>query len=728
MSPHPPSSPVPGLGLEAYTDAMVAHPGDHVAVMASGRGSARSEVVRLHHGDPSPAGPGTRTSPVPWHPPRDVTLRPQHLDLGSHLRIPDLPPLEEGLTVGAWIRPRLLHPGWTAIAARWAADDLGFGLFTAGKTLVGGLSTDGHRVGWLNAKEFVVLDVWQLVVLTYDATTGLARLHQHFRSDHHRATPHDLVVSEQQLPPRPLHPSRADLLIGALPPVHDGQVGHWAHLNGRVGGPFLADRALAVEEVKDLTTGTWPEGLLARWDLSRDVETDRVVDVSGHHHHGVAVNLPTRAVPGVAYDAAHRYLREGSYDRQPALYDAVDLHEDDLDDAGWEPVDHVAVPATADPGLYAVTVTTERERVVMPLVVSRPEAEADLVVVLPTLTWTAYCSNRSPYSFTRDGVLDRGNSLYHLHTDGSPVYYASRRRPTRTHDPTRGFEQRGAHKITANLYLLDWLEHEGLEHEVVADDDLHHRGVRALGGCRCLVLGSHPEYWTPEMLAALEAHLAGGGRVVYLGSELLLWVTTIDPRRPWVMEVRKSRLGDFHPPVPRPPGEARHSTAPVLGGAWAERGRHARDLVGVEVAAQAWHPMPSALAPGFTRTAAAADPRYRWVFAGVEEDPIGRYGLNHGSAAWMEMDGARPGAWLPGVERRVLATATHPEFWTPDPEAPTADVVLSTYPGGGAVFAAGSMTWTGSLSANGYDNGVARITRNVLDRFLARPAGESVLD
>jgi N,N-dimethylformamidase len=44
------------------------------------------------------------------------------------------------------------------------------------------------------------------------------------------------------------------------------------------------------------------------------------------------------------------------------------------------------------------------------------------------------------------------------------------------------------------------------------------------------------------------------------------------------------------------------------------------------------------------------------------------------------------------------------------------------------VFAAGSVTWTGSLSHNDYDNNVSRITRNALVRFLATPPGRTVLD
>jgi N,N-dimethylformamidase len=37
---------------------------------------------------------------------------------------------------------------------------------------------------------------------------------------------------------------------------------------------------------------------------------------------------------------------------------------------------------------------------------------------------------------------------------------------------------------------------------------------------------------------------------------------------------------------------------------------------------------------------------------------------------------------------------------------------------GGAVFATGSIAWCGALAHNGADNNVARVTANVLRRFL----------
>jgi N,N-dimethylformamidase len=47
-----------------------------------------------------------------------------------------------------------------------------------------------------------------------------------------------------------------------------------------------------------------------------------------------------------------------------------------------------------------------------------------------------------------------------------------------------------------------------------------------------------------------------------------------------------------------------------------------------------------------------------------------------------------------------------------------ADMVFFETLNGGAVFSAGSIAWAASLAHDGYANNVARITANVLRRFL----------
>ena len=47
-----------------------------------------------------------------------------------------------------------------------------------------------------------------------------------------------------------------------------------------------------------------------------------------------------------------------------------------------------------------------------------------------------------------------------------------------------------------------------------------------------------------------------------------------------------------------------------------------------------------------------------------------------------------------------------------------ADITFFETPSGGAVFSTGSISYAGSLSPNDYQNDIARLTGNVLKRFL----------
>ena len=46
------------------------------------------------------------------------------------------------------------------------------------------------------------------------------------------------------------------------------------------------------------------------------------------------------------------------------------------------------------------------------------------------------------------------------------------------------------------------------------------------------------------------------------------------------------------------------------------------------------------------------------------------------------------------------------------------DMTFFECPGGGAVFATGSITWCASLDHHNYDNAVSKLTANVLERFV----------
>jgi N,N-dimethylformamidase beta subunit-like protein/concanavalin A-like lectin/glucanase superfamily protein len=699
--------------------------GDSVELMLGGtEAELPLSVVRLRHGDPSPSGPGLLYDTVSWDVPERVDARDHALNLGSYASIPTLPPLQGGAgTIAVHLRPTLVRGGWHAIAVRLPlAGELGFALLIGGQGILAGcaVAADGREV-WISSPEAVAVGRWQSAALAIDPTGGELRLtHRIDGSVLSRAVA--LTGYEGT-------GTGAPLLFGAAPDPAartDGALRHY--FNGSLARPVVLGGALSAADAAELLHDGEPPlavPVVGRWACGEQVQGRTLVDRSPSAAHGVLHNAPARAIPGpdwVARDAAR-------YQDSPQTYDAVRLHEDDLDDARWPPAATLDVPTDAAPGIYAARIDDGQHGLWLPFVVARPRPAAPALALIPTLTWQAYSSNRRPFTWSEDGVIDAGVALYDQHADGSPVYYATARRPHRAGPPDRGFAAYGAHNITANLYLIDWLRQLGIEHDVAADQHLHAQGADLLSSYRCLILGSHPEYWTAAMLAALVAYLDHGGRVMYLGANGLYWVTSIDPERPWLIEVRKRGEGDFADGTGALPGESVHSTTLEVGGTWASRGIPPRDIVGVEFAANA-HPHTIRGPVAFERTAASRDPRYRWVFEGVgENEPIGGVGAGAAGAGY-EMDAVWPPA-LPGMESAVLlARARDPGFYGPRrvPVEPAADLALRLLDRGGAVFAAGSVTWTALLSHDDYQGSVSRITENVLRRFIETPDGESVSD
>jgi N,N-dimethylformamidase len=230
------------------------------------------------------------------------------------------------------------------------------------------------------------------------------------------------------------------------------------------------------------------------------------------------------------------------------------------------------------------------------------------------------------------------------------------------------------------------------------------------------------------MLDGLESYLAEGGRLLYLSGNGLYWPVGVDPARPHAIEVRRGQNGTGT--WRSAPGENYLSTTGEPGGLWRDRGRPPQRLVGVGMAASGFD-----VALPFHRSPASFDPQYAWIFDGIGPDEaIGDAGLVMGGAAGLEIDRADPALGTP-PHAAVLATAAgFSDSYTRTIEEVTAadgkqggtsspevrgDVVYFEGPYGGAVFAAGSITWCGGLSHNGYDNPVSRITGNVLRVFSA---------
>ena len=440
----------------------------------------------------------------------------------------------------------------------------------------------------------------------------------------------------------------------------------------------------------------------------------------------------------------------------PREYAAIHFHEDDVSDAGWATDFEFTVPDDLPSGAYVMRLAAEGYADELPFYVRPPRGRpgADVLFIASTYTYQAYANHArgNVDAALRERVAawgaspnypddhpEYGLSTYNRHRDGSGICYSSRLRPVLTFRPryltfldARGS---GLRHYPADTHLLDWLETQSIRYDVATDEDVEAEGADLLQAYAAVLTGSHPEYHTERTLDAHAGYLAGGGRLVYLGGNGFYWRIAVSPALPGVIEVRRAE-GGIRAWEARP-GEYYHALDGAYGGLWRRNGRPPQQLVGVGFSAQG-------LFEGsfYRRQPGAADPRAAWILAGVEGAVIGDFGLSGGGAAGFELDRADISLGTPADAVVVASSEGHgPSFVvvpeellshlaTVSGERPSrllrADMAYSELPGGGAVFAVGSITFCGSLSHYGYDNAVSRILRNVLDRF--RSAGRASED
>lgn len=487
------------------------------------------------------------------------------------------------------------------------------------------------------------------------------------------------------------------------------------------------------------------EAPIAAWDLgaARDAT---VPDRGAAGAHGFTVNQPASAVTGPAWRGG-----EVDFRNAPDEYDALHFHGDDLDDARWEPSLELDVPRSCASGLYGLALSADGAEDVIPFVVRAPPGTttAHTAVWLPTYTWQAYANQRwSPaeaVALERLSLLDEeavqpgdrrldahpewGLSLYDRHRDGTPCHYSSRLRPIANLRPEHVHRHSGLpREFSGDVRFLRWLRARGRAVDLLTDDDLHREGAAAFAPYRVVVSGSHPEYVTHRMHCELQDFTTGSGRLVYLAGNGLYWVTGVDPDRPHVIEVRRGHVGS-NPQGDPPPGEQHLSTTGELGGLWRHRGRTPQAVVGVGMTAMGW-----GAAGGFAWTEASAGESVAFVTRGIDRTrPLGA-GTDAfpWGAACDEIDRADAALGTPACAV-VLATSQgrHDERYTTMPEDDAygggelaerlvrADVVYAESPGGGRLFAVGSMGWTPALW---HCADVERVTLNVLDELASAPA------
>ena len=689
-------------GVVGYLDNLYASPGDEFVVRVSvldGTGRYRAELVRLICGETGPDGPGLKEETIGTTLAGEYEGHEQPVPIGSYARVDGLPPLD-ALELSLLVWPTLPGRGAQALISldrlRLELDDRGAAALTIDdETISTGLP--------LRPK------AWYRVDARYDSATGEA------------------IVRSTPLPG--LHVDRAGeasgtlrrgvhvvgpLLIAAAP----GPRGATRHFNGKLEAPALRSVALAAE-----------------WDFSRAIGTDRIADRSGHGLHGRTVNAPKRAVTGARWDGSVHDWRQ-----DPGHYGAIHFHQDDLYDAQWQPSLRFHLPEHLRSGYYAVKLQASGPPFYVGFVVS-PKAgapRAKLAVLASTVTYLAYANYRrrmspGPFELTMgalptvdmiDVLLaehpEFGGSTYDVHKDGFGVGHASLRRPLFNMRPTGRFWN-----FSLDLCLIDWLEAQGIAYDVISEHELHERGVELLNPYRAVLTPSHPEYHSLEMLQAIEAYLAAGGRFMYLGGNGFYWRVSFDPAHPGMIELRRAEDGTRA--WAEQPGQYYHATG-EYGGLWRRIGRPPNTLVGIGFIAQGFD-----ASSYYRRTAASRDPRAAFLFDGIEDEIIGDFGAWGGGAAGLEIDCYDAGLGSPPHALVVASSENHSNaFLLVNEEMLSnsrgvdgtlnarikADIVFFETPAGGAVLSTGSIAFVASLAHDNYRNNVSRLLRNAILRFI----------
>jgi N,N-dimethylformamidase len=735
--------------LTGYSDRISARPGETVSFFVSSENESAyaARLVRLIHGDENPDGPGYSDEVIPAGFDGIYPGICQKIKTGSFGLVDQPEPLSAlaSFTVTAIIWPTMAGRGEQVVMAHWDGSR-GFQLLIDAGGCAAVTLGDGSETVRLATGAPLVSANWYLIVAAYDGVTGAIDIR------HSALHPRSLATARHTaraygaarfVPARDAALTFAARLVAST----SGQQPHGEqHYNGKLEAPRIFDRVLDDAELVEAATaegGHAHPALVAGWDFSVAIDTMELRERSRNRLNGRTINLPTRAMTGHVWTG-----EEMNWTHRPEHYGAIHFHDDDLCDAGWQPSFVWQVPEGLSSGLYSAHLVNDDGEEFIPVVVRPPlgKPAARLALLLPTASYLAYGNERcgtdakgrplfeSVKLKAHDHFLNAhpeyGLSLYDRHNDGSGVAYASRLRPLVNMRPKvrswLGGKGSAVWQFNADTHITHFLESAGIDFDILTDEDLDCEGVAAIADYACVLTGTHPEYWSTRMLSAIEEFKDQGGRLVYMGGNGFYWRVAYHPELAGVMEVRRAEGGIRS--WAAIPGEYYHSFTGELGGLWQRVGRSPQTVVGVGMTSQGFD-----RSTYFRRTAESHDPRVAFAFDGVDEAVIGDFGLIGGGAAGSEIDRADFAWGTPGHALVVARSENHSDAYLvamEDMYEPSrdiggaghplihADMTFFETPAGGAVFAMSSIAWAGSLSHEGFDNNVARISANVLRRFI----------
>ena len=737
------------IELLGYTDQFSYEPGSPISLMVTGSGDASVELVRLRTG---PHLEQTEAESVPWAASGRYSLEKQSSSVGSFMVV-DRPWSEaiDHVSFSAWIWPtRAGEPSQTLFSTGDGQLSIAVDRGAVRVTLGTGAGAEHHVADTvIEDRSWYYVEVELTAAAVRITVNGGDPRQQHKRWTSHAELGNPFTLSAPSC-----------LLIGAAEPrrlnLHASAPNGIATelFSGKIEAPIIVRGKLSNAE-RALSQGGGGAALpqhriLGGWGFELDGcgPSASIDNLRTGAPAGTLINLPTRGVTGHLWRGDKQSFLESAGE-----YAAVHFHTTDLVDAGWSPLVQAELPKDLESGVYGLRIATDTNVDCVPIVVlpSERSRRKRVAVVLPTLSYLAYGNETNfegldprimsspppsrPYDDDRIGLTDFGRSMYDTHSDGSGVVFSSWSRPLPNirHDYSWwGAGPESGHLLPADMQLIEWLETQDVGFDVVTDLEVHQQGLELLGQYPVILTGHHPEYTSESMLDALTAYRDAGGRIGYLGGNGFYWVTEVYSDSPIVVEIRRGQSGIRC--WESEPGEVTLVSTGTPGGLWRHRGRAPQKLVAIGMAAQGFDQ-----SVGYTKTEAGRSGPYAWIFDGVEEEPFGCYGNMWDGAAGHEVDRADVALGTPTAA--VVVACSLPfgaQYMRAIEELPMtlpgagdgttdgdvrSDVVYCDYPNGGAVFSVGTMAWVTSLLHNEGENGISRITLNVIRHFLSDAGG-----
>lgn len=534
-------------GVHSYAQKIITA-GDTIQFRTSATVPYELSICRLGHAIDDPAGDEVlKTFPV-----AEPVTQPIHP--GSFVHVEKGLPAEEALealSLEVWIRPWAVKGWQTLIAQHNYPTACGFGLFLNAEGAAQFYLGDGadYRAEWTLTGPKLEARRWQHVVGTWDGKVKRLWI--------------DGKLTAEQAFEGSVRPGPAPLWLGAC--GHDGPAVNL--LEGDLAMPVVYGRALSAEEIQVRFRQQGlerPSGdkVLGCWPLDEE-RGERVADVSSHGRHGRIVNSGTWMIGGPSFDGS-TVPRYSDYDpaKDPRRGHGLRLASDDYYDCRWKVTEEYRIPETAKPGLYVGRFRFEIDGVprlyhVTFVVKKRPDApKAPILVIASTNSWLAYkATSFAPqppgllYHWGTGGIVNGpGNPpaycMYRNHQAGQPAYKSGVNMPWPNAGPYVLYAQGGSgysHLMRAERFALVWLEKNGYEYDMVGDLDVH-RDPELLQGYQVVMINGHGEYWSREAYENVDRYLSGGGNVMVLSGNVMLWRVSYNEDHS-IMECRKLDAG-----------------------------------------------------------------------------------------------------------------------------------------------------------------------------------------